>query len=424
MEAAAAAPVRVFVAERGNRFMTDIAAMVCEAAGSSRPAQLVTGELPAADGAINLVVAPHEFFELTDAAPSALRAAAAASICIGTEQPGTPWFRLSADACRRGLLTLDINELAVDALRAQGIATERLRLGAVPSLDSTARRGDLEIARPIDVLFMGGLDDRRGGLLAELGPTLHRLHCDLRLFRFDRPIGTATPGVVFGREKYDLLASARVLLNVHREPPDADRVRHGAQAVPYFEWVRMIEAMANGCAVISEPADGCQPLIAGAHFVSAAPSELAEALEELLADEARRAEIADAAHRMVTVDLALADALAPLLDDIEHRVLPKIADHVASGRHRRGPWGFQGQVSHPVRRLGAFRPYASIQREAKRLALAENAALRRLDGARSQQAPKQSHFLSCKNPGNASVPLQHRCNNLLSGQAVRPLHHE
>ena len=32
-----------------------------------------------------------------------LQRAAAASICVGTEQPGTPWFRLTVDACRRGL---------------------------------------------------------------------------------------------------------------------------------------------------------------------------------------------------------------------------------------------------------------------------------------------------------------------------------
>jgi hypothetical protein len=393
--------VNVFVAARGNRFMTDLAAMVREAAGRTRPARLVTDELPRVDGSINLVVAPHEFFELTGAGRHELQAAAAASVCIGTEQPGTPWFRLTADACRRGLLTLDINELAVAALRAEGVDARRLRLGAVPSLDVVARGGALDRPRPLDVLFMGGLDDRRGRLLAELAPTLHPLRCDLRLFRFDRPIGPATPGVVFGRDKYDLLAGARVLLNLHREPPATAPDRPAASG-RYFEWVRMIEAMANGCAVVSEPSVGCEPLVAGEHFVVAQDGigdDLADAVMGLLTDEDRRLAIAAAAHRTVTSELALAGALDPLLDDIERRVLPDLERHVASGRHRRGRWGFGGEVADPVRRLGPFRPYAGIQREAKALALAENAALRRLDGLRCLLAHgERRHVATVRTP--------------------------
>jgi hypothetical protein len=378
-----AAPVKVFVAERGNGFMADIAHMVCEAATGHRPATVVTDELPRPDGTINLVVAPHEFFELNDASRHELQAAAAASICIGTEQPGTPWFHLAADACRRGMLTLDINDLAVRSLRSYRIATERLRLGAVPSLDLVSRRGgSLHDERPLDVLFMGGLDDRRGRVLAGLAPTLHHLDCDLRLFKFDRPIGVATPGVVFGEEKYDLLASAKILLNVHRddlhsEEPDDEPVSHR-----YFEWVRMIEAMANGCAVVSEPSVGYEPLIAGEHFVSVDSAGLGAELTELLADDRARGEMVDAAHRAVTVDLSLADALAPLLADIETRILPALPAHVDSGRHRRGSWRFHGEVSNPVERLGPFRPYRDLQRRAKSLALADNASLRRLDSLR------------------------------------------
>jgi hypothetical protein len=375
------APVRVFVAAGGNGFMSDIAHMVCEAAARERRAQVVTDELPRADGAINLVVAPHEFFELNDASRDELQAAAAASICIGTEQPGTPWFHLAADACRRGLLTLDINDLAVRSLRSYGITTERLRLGAVPSLDLVTRRGaPLDGHRSTDVLFMGGFDDRRGHLLADLAPTLHPLACDLRLFQFDKPIGTATPGVVFGEEKYDLLASAKILLNLHRDDPHPDDGTAGTDR--YFEWVRMIEAMANGCAVVSEPSVGYEPLVPGEHFVSAAVGDLGAAVTTLLADDRARAEMVEAAHRAVTVDLSLAAALSPLLDDIEARILPGIPAHVDSGGHRRGSWRFHGEVANPVERLGPFRPYRDLQRRAKRLALADNAALRRLDSLR------------------------------------------
>ena len=374
-ERSAGAPVKVFVAAGGNGFMSDIADTLAEAAGAWRPSRVVTDELPAVDGSINLVVAPHEFFELFDAPRAELQAAAAASVCVGTEQPGTPWFHLAADACRRGLLTLDINETAVQAMRSYGIPTERLRLGATPSMDHSAAAAD----RSIDVLFMGGLDDRRGRLLAELAPSLYRRRSDLRLFRFDRPIGPETPGVVFGGDKYRLLASARVLVNLHRQRDDQPMA---AAPGAYFEWVRMIDAMANGAAVVTEPSIGHDPLVAGEHFVEVAPDELAGAVQGLLDDEPSRLRIARAAHRAVTEDLALVDTMGPVLAAVERDVLPNLAGHVASGAHRRGSWRFHGELSDPVRRLGPFQPYAAIRRDAKRLALAENRALRRLDGLR------------------------------------------
>ena len=368
------APVKVFVAARGNGFMTDIAGMIAEAAGVHRAATICTDELPLQDGSINLVVAPHEFFELNDASTTELQRAAAASICIGTEQPQTPWFHLAADACRRGLLTLDINDVAVDALRSHSIPAERLRLGAVPSMDHLLRtRGSSSAPtpsarqsadRPIEVLFMGGLDDRRGQILAGTAPLLMDRASDLRLFRFDQPIGAHTPGVVFGQDKYDLLSSAKILLNIHRDHPDLP----GTQAPAYFEWVRMIEAMSNGCAVLTEPSVGFDPLIEGEHFIAA--TDFDDALAELLQNDNRRIAIAEAGHRMVTETLDLSATIGPLLDHIEVDILPSIEDHVRSESYRKGSWRFQGEVSNPVSRLEPFRPYRALQREAKALAMA------------------------------------------------------
>ena len=167
------------------------------------------------------------------------------SICINTEQPGTSWFRVAADACQRGLFALDISDQGVVALQGEGVATERLRLGGVPSMEMIAA----STGRPIDLLFMGGLDDRRGAAFAELARHLFRLNVDLRLAGGDRPIDTTTPQAVFGEGKRHLLSSAKVLLNIHRGRP-ADTV------TPYFEWARAIEAMANGCVLISEPSTG------------------------------------------------------------------------------------------------------------------------------------------------------------------------
>jgi hypothetical protein len=358
-------PVRVHVAATGNAFMRDIAGWLVEAAGiAGRSAALVDDALPVGDGStIDLVVAPHEFFELFDAPRSDLQRAAAASIAVCTEQPGTPWFHLTVDACRRGLTSLDINAHGVAALRDLGLDAHHLPLGAVPSMRADVDGGD----RPIDVLFMGGLYRRR---------------TELRLFRFDRPVGPGTPGVVFGDDKYRLLASAKVLLNLHR-----DRSIHlpaGVEAPPYFEWARMIETMANGCVVLTEPSELHDPLVPGVHFVeadvNAGVDEMADALDALLDDPGALTRMADAARSTVTGPLALAGALGPVLDRLERDVVARIPAHVATSQPTKGLWRLGASKVTPPVRLGPFRPYLTLQRDAKRLALAENRALQRLDG--------------------------------------------
>lgn len=360
------AHVNVFVSARGNAFMTDIAGWLVEAAAlTGRTAGLVTDRLPAVDGSVNLVVAPHEFFELFDAPKPALMRAAAASVVIGTEQPGTKWFGLTLDAARLGVLAYDINDHGVEALAAAGVDAHRLQLGAVPSMIAA------DVDRPVDVLFLGALDDRRGRLLADLAPRLVHRRCELRLFRFDLPVTATTPGLVFGAEKYATLARARVLLNLHRDRPGDDR--------PYFEWARMVEAMANGCVVLTEPSDGVTPLQPGVHFVEATADDLGAALDELLDDEGRLAAIGDAARRAVTVDLALAGTVGAMLDHVERDVLPVLAGHVDRGAPRAAKWRLgTSQVEQPVR-LAPYKPFAERLRQIKRLALAESVDVRRLD---------------------------------------------
>ncbi|MEO7371943.1 MAG: glycosyltransferase [Ilumatobacteraceae bacterium] len=375
------APVKVFVAERGNQFMTDIAGWIAEAAAlTGRSVELVGDRLPAADGSINLVVAPHEFFELFEAPRESLQRAAAASICLNTEQPGTSWFKLALDACRRGLLTLDISQQGVEALRDAGVAVERVRLGGVPSMQVDT--GDAD--RPIDVLFLGGLDDRRGAALAALAPHLWRRNADIRVVGVDRPIDAATPQTVFGDEKYRLLSTAKVLVNIHRDRSDSGTP--GAHHPPYFEWARAVEAMAAGCVLLSEPSEGYTPLVPGLHFVDASIDDLASVLEALLDDDERRSEIAGAARRMVFGELALVNSLAPVLDRIEQNVLLDVVAHSSSSAVRKGTWrlGFS-KGPHPVR-LGPFRPFLPTLVAAKSVAMAENEALRRLDAAACELA--------------------------------------
>ena len=365
------AHVRVFVAAGGNEFMRDIASWIVDAARrTGRAADLVSGELPAPDGSINLVVAPHEFFELYDAPPETLQRAAAAAICIGTEQPGTAWFDLTTDACRRGVACLDINPHGVAALQAAGLDASHLQLGAVPAMTTASALDQPLEKRPIDVLFMGGLDDRRGAALAELAPALQSFRSDLRLFKFDRPVNGSSPGVIFGTDKYDVLASAKLLVNIHRE-------RESSAA--YFEWARMVEAMANRCVVVTEPCDTSAPLIAGMHFVSTPLDKMGATITALLGDVDAHRKIADTALHAVRNEIGMHRTLESVLQRLEVEVLPRIGLHMRATNPVDGLWRLGASKVPPPVRLSVFRPHAALQSAAKQIALDDTDLLRRID---------------------------------------------
>ena len=397
--------VNVFVAANGNEFMRDIASNFVEAAEQlDRRATLVTDRLPAVDGSINLVIAPHEFFVLSDAPTAELKRAAAASVCICTEQPNTPWFHLSLDACQRGLLTFDINEHGTAALRDFGVDAVRLPFGAVPSMTVPSMRGP-DSERDIDVLFMGSLDPRRGRALAGLAPVLWDRHSELRLFPFDKPVTPGTPGVVFGEEKYALLRRAKVLVNVHR-----DRSTHlppGTEPPAYFEWVRMVETMTNGCVVVTEPSDGFSPLVEGEHFLSVEVADMADAVAALLDDPERLQRISQKACEAVTNELSLAASLAPALEMIEQQVMPKLAAHVASRAYLRGGWRLHEGGAEGPRRLGVFRPYADVLARAKQIALGESDTLRRLEAVQAMlQHSTEQHIHRVTTPAYTAAIAQ------------------
>ncbi len=351
--------------------MRDIAAWVVEAAHQSgRVATLELDALPTCDDDLHLAIAPHELFPLADADHRTIRASIAASVLVGTEQPGTPWFETSLQIARLAPAVLDINRLAVEALRREGVDATHLQLGAVPSMTSPNTRAGRH--RRIDVLFLGALDDRRSELLAQLASPLADLRAEFRLFRFEGPVGDHTAGLVFGADKYDLLADARLLLNLHRAGPD------GSTGPRYFEWARAIEAMANRCLVVTEPSHDTTPLVAGTHYVHADGGAIGATLVALLEDDARYERITEAAFRSVTGELALGRSLAPILDQLDRQVGRNTRAH-----RQRPPLPRRRLFGPPPRRsshgFDAFRPNEELQRAAKRAAIAEERMVRRVD---------------------------------------------
>ena len=351
-------PVNVFAAERGNAFMTDIARWLVEAAQlCGRAASLQQDRLPAADGSINFVVAPHELFGLSHATDDELRRAISASVPICTEQPGTPWFNLTAALVADAPFVLDINQHGVDALRVRGFEADHLRLGGVPSMVATQPERDL------DLVFLGGSTPRRNARLASLAPLLWDSATELRMFRITAPVDGEVPGVVIGRAKYQLLGRSRIALNIHR-----DDVTPG-----YFEWARMVEAMANGCAVLTEPSTGYAPLTEGVHFVGT--GQLEHELSELLDDPERCRQIGAAARAAVLDEHPLRASLAPLLDGIDERTAQR------PGRRRSTSTGRLTRAHKPPL-MPEFRPHGQLRREVYAAWIAEMQLAREIDRTR------------------------------------------
>jgi len=393
--------VNVFVAERGNDFMADIAAWLVEAAAlAGHVSRLVRdGSLPTDAAAINLVVAPHEFYVLSDADDAAIDAAARCSVPVCTEQPGTSWFDMTVLLSRASPMVLDINTHGVAALQAEGIAAQHLRLGGVPSMDRRSARTehpgdhpsehpsehptDRAIDRPCDVLFLGGLTGYRAATLATLAPQLWERRADLRLFDFSRPVDGAIESLVFGAAKYDLLASSRLLVNIHRDAGDGG-------ANHYFEWARLIEAMANGCVVVTEPATGFAPLKSGAHFIET--TDVATTIAALLEDPERCAEISRAGSIAVLEEHPLVDSLAPILAAIPgHSGSSRSATRSATrssatrGSATRGsapPYRSKLRRAQQIPLLPAFRPTTIFRRRVYGALHDEMSLQRSIDAAR------------------------------------------
>jgi GT2 family glycosyltransferase len=159
------------------------------------------------------------------------------------------------------------------------------------------------------VLFLGSTDARRDALLASYADVLWPYRAKLL-------IPSTTTGsdrradYLAGDEKHHLLAESKILVNLHR----------GASRS--MEWVRVLEAISNGCVVISEHSSDHEPLVPGEHFVSAAPESVGLLAVQLLNDPVQLAALRCRAYDFVRNQLPLEASVRKLVavaDDLVAR---------------------------------------------------------------------------------------------------------
>jgi Glycosyl transferase family 2/Glycosyl transferases group 1 len=335
----------VYISPLGNVFMTEFAEVLAVALEvSGREVQVRRNGLPAKEsGTINLVVAPHEYFTLYEGADEAsIVRAAAQSVSVGVEQPGTYWFEYGARYASYGPFALDINRRAVNELRRRGVETYRLHPGYSATRDAWG--GATGSERDCDVLFLGSLTDRRAEFLAESAQILSDWECDIRLFAQTRPVRRGSDHFVVGRAKDELLARSKVLLNVHQGSRD------------YFEWIRILEAISNGCLVVTEDSGGYAPLLPNQHFLQSPLSSLAGRLDGILRDDDTRAELAQNAYAFVQKHLNFVDLVDQLLTTVELRAVKSLPPAVT-----RSTAPADVEFRRPGRRAPASLPFVPLE---------------------------------------------------------------
>jgi hypothetical protein len=260
-------------------------------------------------GRVFAVVPPHEYFTLMHGRVGPPPEVTDRTIYICAEQPGTEFFEWNVEYARAAGAVFDINRFAVRALQAEGIAAEHLQLGWTPAWDHF----DRERERDIDVLFMGAASDRRLEHLSAVASRLWDRRCHFVVSDNSRPNWEPSGSFLVEDEKWDLLARSKVLVNIHQG------------GTPYFEWLRLVQAMSTGCAVVTERSIDYAPLEPGRHFLAGRASALPHLAEYLLGEHDLRFHIQGEAYGMVRNLLPLrqaAEGLAAAVRRLDERPVP------------------------------------------------------------------------------------------------------
>ncbi|WP_394360304.1 glycosyltransferase [Amycolatopsis sp. SB7-3] len=272
-------------AEGGSAFMEELLEVVADAVRTAGgKARTAVGTYPEADGDTVYVVVPHEYFVTVPDAdfPTAAQCRRTIGFCV--EHPGTATFERNAELLSILGGAVDINTDSTAELRRRGIAVEHFQLGYSPLWDLWG--GDLDSPRDLDVTYLGTAERRRSVLLGSYARDLAGLRTRL-LTPPHEPMTAARVDFLPGKAKFEHLARSRFLLNLHRERKQT------------LEWVRTLEAMTNGCVVVSETSVDVEPLVPGEHLVLARPEALGSVVAALADEPERERHLRSAAYGFV-----------------------------------------------------------------------------------------------------------------------------
>jgi hypothetical protein len=265
---------------------------------------------------VYVLVPPHEYVALAgeEALPSDELLGRTIFMCA--EQPGTTHFDHDVALAKRAGAVFDISRAAAALLAEEGIPAQRFQLLQHFQLGYTPRwdHFDPDRLRDIDVVFLGCRTHRRLGYLNRYARVLSKWNCHLLLSDNARPNVDGSTSFL-AAEKWDLLARAKVLINLHQ----------GEER--YFEWLRVLDAIHCGAVVVSEASRDVAPLEPGKHLFVGRPETLALMADSILGDDGQLRTTRLAAYEFIRNSVPMARSVAALAgaaDVLVARPLPQV----------------------------------------------------------------------------------------------------
>lgn len=255
-----------------------------------------------ADDLVYLFI-PHEYMALVDPLAHPSPNELSRAVAISTEQPGTSWFEVAYDTALRAGAVVDINPLAAEEMNRRGVRADHAQLGYIPGWDVWG--GDESGEREIDLAFLGRHTEERAKTIAQCVPALINRRAALYLTETVKPHVAGSSYYLQGRQRSELLANSKLLLNIHQ------------QTLPYLEWHRILSAVLNGCVVVTEHSLMTEPFEPGEHFISARPEDLPLVLEALLGEPERIEAIRQRAYDLVREQMPMSAAVEVVIGAIE-----------------------------------------------------------------------------------------------------------
>jgi hypothetical protein len=329
--------IGVYASTRGNYFFNEIRDIIAQGLREAGYEPILLTEKDPQNGnpAINMVVAPHEFFTLGDGERWLTDSFLSKSIIVNTEQWQTQWFAKSLPALLRAKRIFDINLQSAAGLRSLGLPVSFLPIGFVqdfapfsfharlPDLlalkgvprktrDYAPGPGEGFLDRPLDVAFIGTITPRREAFFASNAAVFAKYRPFLYLPRADAPFRAGPEAAMTTEATTGIEQRSKIVLNIHR---DDDQ---------YFEWHRIVlHGVWQRSVVVTEKSHHVPGFVPGQHYFEGALAEIPEMLEWLLRTDDGQAAAESArqsAYALLSSEYRLSSRLADLLgSSAQHR---------------------------------------------------------------------------------------------------------
>ncbi|WP_424183682.1 glycosyltransferase [Actinokineospora sp. G85] len=293
--------LRIVQSRFQNAFFHELADVIADEAGRlGASVDVVRSQVEAEPEDVFLLLPTHEYTALEGPLWYEEPRFADRAIGLTAEQPNSTFFDSNIALSRHLAAVLDFSEHAVRAYREHDVAAEHLRFGWTPSWDVFDPEQDYER----DLVFLGCLSERRERAIAGMTRLLWSRESKLVVSDNATPNWAQGPSFVAGAAKRRLLATSKVLLNVHQAE------------TPYFEWLRAVEAAHCGAVLVSETSLQTEPFERGTHFLSAPAAGLSLAAEDVLDDPDKLKAVRTAAYELIKAH-PFAESVAKLLSIAE-----------------------------------------------------------------------------------------------------------